>query len=91
MARTPASSKSPSPRNARFEDALRKLEGIVERLEDGEIPLEDALKLYEDGVRLSRLCEKKLEEAEKKIETLSQGSGGKVTARPFEEDADGAE
>ncbi len=91
MARTPVSSKAPSAQKTRFEEALKTLEGIVVRLEDGEIPLEDALKLYEEGVRLSRLCAKKLDEAERKIETLSREIGGKVTASPFEEKSEGAE
>ena len=91
MARTSGSSKSiPSPKT-RFEDALKKLEEIVGKLEDGEIPLEQALKLYEDGVHLSRLCAKKLEEAEKKIESLSRDNGGRITARPFGDDDNGSE
>lgn len=47
-----------------FEDCLKRLEEIARLLEDGELPLEDALKYYKEGIELSTLCEKKLEEAE---------------------------
>ena len=59
-----------------FEAALVKLEQIVQRLEKGELPLEESLVLYEEGVRLSRLCHTKLEEAEGKIELLLKDSRG---------------
>ena len=59
-----------------FEAALVKLEQIVQRLEKGELPLEESLVLYEEGVRLSRLCHAKLEEAEGKIELLLKDSRG---------------
>jgi len=61
---------------ARFEEALAELEGIVQRLEKGELPLEESLKLYEEGIRLSRLCHAKLEEAEGKIELLLKDARG---------------
>ena len=59
-----------------FEAALKQLEEIVQRLERGELPLEESLKLYEDGIRLSRLCHAKLEEAEGKIELLMKDARG---------------
>jgi exodeoxyribonuclease VII small subunit len=59
-----------------FEAALLKLEQIVQRLEKGELPLEESLVLYEEGVRLSRLCHAKLEEAEGKIELLLKDARG---------------
>lgn len=59
-----------------FEQALTSLEKIVERLEKGELALEESLKLYEEGIRLSRLCHGKLEEAEGKIETLLKDARG---------------
>ena len=58
-----------------FETALKKLEGIVENLEAGELSLEQALKQYEEGVRMADLCSKRLTEAEKKVEVLTSGSG----------------
>jgi exodeoxyribonuclease VII small subunit len=59
-----------------FEQALLQLEQIVQRLEKGELQLEDSLKLYEDGIRLSRLCHAKLEEAEGRIEVLLKDARG---------------
>jgi len=59
-----------------FEQALAQLEQIVQRLEKGELPLEESLRLYEDGIRLSRLCHGKLQEAEGKIEMLLKDAGG---------------
>ena len=59
-----------------FEAALQKLESIVQRLEQGELPLEESLTLYEEGIRLSRLCHAKLEEAEGKIELLMKDARG---------------
>ena len=54
----------------RFEDALRKLEDIVEELEGSEPSLEDALKKFEEGIKLSKFCQRKLNETERKIDTL---------------------
>ncbi len=59
-----------------FEQALTELEQIVQKLERGELPLEDSLRLYEEGIRLSRLCHGKLEEAEGRIEVLLKDSHG---------------
>jgi exodeoxyribonuclease VII small subunit len=59
-----------------FEQALAELEQIVQKLEKGELPLEESLKLYEDGIRLSRLCHAKLEEAEGRIEVLLKDARG---------------
>ena len=67
----------------RFEDALNKLEKIVSQLEEGEISLEESLKLFEEGIRLSRLCNQKLDEAEKKVEILLKGKDGAFNAQPF--------
>jgi exodeoxyribonuclease VII small subunit len=62
----------------RFEAALKQLEEIVQRLEKGELPLEESLKLYEEGIRLSRLCHQKLEEAEGRIEMLMKDARGEL-------------
>ena len=67
---------TPPPQGESFEAALKQLEEIVQRLERGELPLEESLKLYEDGIRLSRLCHAKLEEAEGKIELLMKDAKG---------------
>ena len=71
----------------KFEEALKKLETIVEGLEDGDIPLEESLEKYEEGVKLVRLCQKKLEQAKKKIEILVKTKDGKVKIEPFEEES----
>jgi len=67
----------------KFEDALSKLEKIVSKLEEGDIPLEESLKLFEEGIRLSRLCNQKLDEAEKKVEVLLKGKNGTLRPHPF--------
>ena len=69
-----------------FETALKKLEGIVENLENSELSLEDALKQYEEGVRMADLCTKRLTEAEKKVEVLMKMNPGKFKVVPFEEE-----
>jgi exodeoxyribonuclease VII small subunit len=61
-----------------FEAALSRLEQIVQKLEKGELALEESLVLYEEGVRLSRVCHAKLEEAEGKIEILLKDQRGAV-------------
>ena len=68
-----------------FETALRKLEGIVENLENGELSLEDALKQYEEGVKMADFCTKRLTEAEKKVEVLMKMNPGKFKTVPYEE------
>ena len=68
----------------KFEDALKDLESVVTRLEDGDIPLEESLKLFEEGVKLSRLCAEKLDEAEKKVEILMKDKEGRLKPQPFE-------
>ncbi len=70
----------------KFEDALKRLEKIVESLEGGEAALEESLSLYEEGISLFRQCSSKLEEAKKKVEILTKGPGGKLKAEPFSVD-----
>ena len=67
----------------KFEDALARLEQIVDTLEAGNLPLEDSLKAFEEGVGLARRCSKYLEEAEKRIELLTKDEGGLLRAEPF--------
>jgi len=69
----------------KFEEALKKLEKIVDELEDGNIPLDDALGKYEEGIRLSKMCAKKLEAAKKKVEILLKSEDGSVELKPFDE------
>ena len=67
----------------KFEDNLKKLESIAEKLESGDLPLEESLRLYEEGIKLSRVCSSKLEEVEKKIEILIKDKNGKISAKNF--------
>jgi len=66
-----------------FEPALKRLEAIVEQLEGGDLSLEQALKAYEEGVRMADVCSKRLTEAEKKVETLMKTAGGKFRTEPL--------
>ena len=68
----------------RFEDALSKLEKIVAKLEGGDVPLEESLKLFEEGIRLSRICNQKLDEAEKRVEILLKNKEGVLKPQPFD-------
>ncbi len=68
----------------KFEKALERLEKIVEELESGNLPLDEALKKYEEGVKLSRLCSDRLSQAEKKIEVLTKTLNGSLKREPFE-------
>lgn len=66
-----------------FEDALKQLEVIVEELESGDLPLEKAIKRFEQGVRLSKFCSEKLDETEKKITILLKNEDGSIVEKPF--------
>jgi exodeoxyribonuclease VII small subunit len=68
----------------KFEDAMERLEQIVESLEGGDLTLEESLKIFEEGMKLIRFCSKKLEEAEQKVTLLIKESDGKFTQQPFE-------
>ena len=68
---------------AKFEDCLQRLEQIVDELEKGNVPLEQALKLFEEGLQLSSSCRKELEEAEGKVEILLR-QDGKLQPEPYE-------
>ncbi len=67
-----------------FETALKQLEEIVAQLESGNLPLEEALKKFEEGTKLSKFCSQKLEETEKRITILTRQADGEVTETPFE-------
>jgi exodeoxyribonuclease VII small subunit len=68
-----------------FEEALKGLEAVVERLESGEPPLEESIRLFEEGMRLSETCRKRLDEADRKIELLLRKPGG-ISRETAEED-----
>jgi exodeoxyribonuclease VII small subunit len=69
-----------------FENALKRLEEIVKKLENGELSLDSALELFEEGIKLSRLCHTKLEEAEHRVEILLKNGSGPARAVPFDAD-----
>ena len=75
----PAGSKESPP----FEDALKKLEGIVEAMEGSDLPLETLLARYEEGIRLVKICQSKLEEAELKIQQLEKNAAGELVLKPL--------
>jgi exodeoxyribonuclease VII small subunit len=67
-----------------FEKSFQQLETIVKRLESEEMPLDESLQLFEEGIRLSRFCNQKLEEVEKKIELILSDAKGQPRIEPFE-------
>jgi exodeoxyribonuclease VII small subunit len=69
-----------------FEKSFQQLETIVKRLESEELPLDESLQLFEEGIRLSRFCHQRLEEVEKKIELILADAKGQPTTEPFEID-----
>jgi len=71
---------------AKFEESLQRLETIVTELEKGDVPLDRALELFDEGMKLSGSCRKELEEAEGKVEILLKRNG-KLQAEPFEGEA----
>jgi exodeoxyribonuclease VII small subunit len=75
----------PKSRANEFEKAFQQLEAIVKRLESEELPLDEALHLFEQGIALSRFCNQKLEEVEKKIELILADAKGQPRTEPFED------
>lgn len=68
----------------KFEEAMERLENIVESLESGDLSLEESLKIFEEGMTLVNFCSKKLEEAEQKVTMLIKDQSGKYSLQPFE-------
>jgi exodeoxyribonuclease VII small subunit len=84
-----ASNKAAEPqRKNDFEKSLVRLEEVVKRLEGTDLSLDEAMKLFEEGVKLSRECQKQLEEAEGRVEILLKKADGKLSAEPFEPEDD---
>lgn len=69
----------------KFEEGLKKLEKIVEDLEKGDLSLDEALKKYQEGLELSRLCTQRLESAKKKIDLLVKNKKGEFELKPLDE------
>jgi exodeoxyribonuclease VII small subunit len=68
----------------KFEEAMSRLEEIVKKLEESSLCLDETLDIYEEGIKLSKFCLKKLNEAEKRIEILTKNENGDHTFQPFE-------
>lgn len=75
----------------KFEDALARLETIATELENGDLPLDESLKIFEEGIRLSKTCLKMLDEAERKVEILIQDKDGKKRLRAYNVGAEEAD
>ena len=73
-----------APKKGDFEKSLARLEEVVKRLESADLSLDEAMKFFEEGVKLSRDCQKQLEEAEGRVEILLKKADGKIAAEPFE-------
>ncbi len=69
-----------------FETSMKRLEEIVQQLEGGEMPLEDSLQVFEEGMKLAAFCSRKLEEAEKKVTLLVREQEGSFIEKPFDPD-----
>ena len=88
---TPNSATTKKPEIAKkpeFEFCLTRLEEIVRKLDSANLSLDDAMKLFEEGVQLSRDCQKYLEQAEGKVEILLKKAGGEMAAAPFDPEAE---
>jgi exodeoxyribonuclease VII small subunit len=76
-----------STKSINLEKALADLEGLVEELESGDLPLEKAMKKFEEGIKLTRSCQKALKDAEQKVEILLKSAGGE-SLEDFETEED---
>jgi exodeoxyribonuclease VII small subunit len=84
MAGDAASKKTDVTKKVDFERSLVRLEEVVKKLESPQLSLDEAMKLFEEGVELSKECQKQLENAESKVEILLKRADGKLAAQPFE-------
>jgi len=84
----PPGKKLDPAKKADFERSLARLEEVVRKLESPNLSLDDAMKLFEDGVALSGECQKQLAEAEGRVEILLKKADGKVAAEPFDPEAE---
>jgi exodeoxyribonuclease VII small subunit len=78
-----AGANNPAKAGLPFEEALKKLEGIVEAMESDELPLEALLAKYEEGTKLVKICQEKLAEAELKIQQLEKNAAGEMKLKPL--------
>ena len=84
MANSTKTAGQVSAKTPPFEEALKKLEGIVEAMESDDLPLETLLAKYEEGSKLVRLCQEKLAEAELKIQQLEKNAAGEMKLKPID-------
>jgi len=76
--------KAEKPDDMPFEEAVSKLEAIVDAMESGELPLETLMAKFEEGTRLARLCQTKLAQAEVKVQQLEKNAAGELTLKPID-------
>ncbi len=79
-----AGQNHPAKAGLPFEEALKRLETVVEAMEGGELPLEQLVARYEEGMKLARVCQEKLAEAELRIQQLEKTAAGEIKLKPFE-------
>ncbi len=84
----PAKAGETAKGNLPFEEALKKLEGVVEAMEADDLPLEALLAKYDEGTRLVKICQEKLTEAEIKIQQLEKNAAGDLKLKPLENDVE---
>ena len=84
MSKTAKVGDSAKSNSLPFEEALQKLEAIVETMEAGELPLETLIARYEEGTRLAKVCQEKLAEAELKIQQLEKSAAGELKLKPLD-------
>ena len=86
LAVMPNQAKKPAPAT-NFEQAMKRLEEIVEQMESGDLPLEDLIMRYEEGMKLVNICQERLASAEQRIEIITRNSAGKPVVQEFEQAA----
>jgi exodeoxyribonuclease VII small subunit len=85
---TTAGKKAEPLKKPDFEQSLARLEEVVRKLESANLPLDQAMKLFEEGMQLSRDCQKQLEQAEARVEILLKKAGGEMVAEAFEPESE---
>ena len=83
MSKTVKNSEPSKVENLPFEEALKRLESIVDTMESGDLPLESLLARYEEGTQLAKICQSKLADAELKIQKLEKDNSGELGLKPL--------
>jgi exodeoxyribonuclease VII small subunit len=91
MSKTAKVSEVAKADNMAFEEALKRLEGIVEAMEGEDLPLETLLARYEEGTKLAKICQAKLADAELKIQKLEKNNAGEAVLKPLSPDSSEAD